>query len=88
MPREIYKFENQNLVTSEDNLKYMGDLPFVAYFDFKTTTGNELKNSKEYKEMCPVWYSLVFAFYPKLDIERQMFSAWFESIKLYKLPEK
>ena len=30
MPNVIYKFENQNLVTFEDNFKYLGDLPFVA----------------------------------------------------------
>lgn len=43
MPGIIYKFENQKLVTFEDNLKYMGDLPFDAYFDFKTTTDNGSK---------------------------------------------
>ena len=38
VPGVIYNFENQSLVTFEDNLKFMGDLPSPAYFDFETTT--------------------------------------------------
>ena len=34
----VQKFENQNYVTFEENLKYRGDLLFLAYYDFGTTT--------------------------------------------------
>ena len=30
MPEIIYKFENQNLLSYEDNLNIKGDLPFAA----------------------------------------------------------
>ena len=33
----VYDFNNQNLVTFEDNLGYKGNLPVVAYIDFETT---------------------------------------------------
>lgn len=34
MPGLVYKFENQNILTFEENVKFMGDLPFAIYFDF------------------------------------------------------
>lgn len=36
IPENIHKFHNQNFVTFEDNLKYRGDAPFVAFCDFET----------------------------------------------------
>ena len=35
-----YSFDNAQIIDYQDNYKYMGDLPFSIYFDFKTTTGN------------------------------------------------
>ena len=35
-PVIVYKFGNQNLITYEDNFKFIDDLPFAAYFDFET----------------------------------------------------
>ena len=35
-----YKFDNGNIISFEDNFKYMGNVPFTVYFDFATTTGN------------------------------------------------
>ena len=35
--RVVYNFDNQYLVTSEDNLKFKGDLPMTVYFDFERT---------------------------------------------------
>ena len=37
-PDIVYKFENQNLVTFAENLKYRGKLLFLAYYDYGTTT--------------------------------------------------
>ena len=41
IPAIIYKFENQNIQIFFDNTKFMGDLPFAIYFDFKTTSGKK-----------------------------------------------
>ena len=51
MPGVIYKSENQNLASFKDNFKYLSDLPFVAYFDFETTTSIASKNSLDDEEM-------------------------------------
>ena len=37
VPGVVYNFNNQNLVTFEDNFKPKGGLPFDLYFDFETT---------------------------------------------------
>ena len=37
MPGIIYKFENQNMQTFSDYMKFMGDLPFSIFFAFETT---------------------------------------------------
>ena len=69
MPGVLYKFENQNLVTFENDLSYLGDLPLVEYFDFEATTGSCSRNSLDYEEMHLVLYCLIFAFHPNLDID-------------------
>ena len=38
VPGVLYRFESQNLITFQGNHKFIGDLPFVTYFDFETTT--------------------------------------------------
>lgn len=30
----LYKFENNKIVSFQDNFKFMGDLSFVVYYDF------------------------------------------------------
>ena len=55
------------LLTFEGNYQFLGDQPFVVYFDFETTAGSDLFQDKE---MYVISYCLVFAFHPKLDIER------------------
>ena len=37
IPGILYNTDTQNLIAFENNLKYKGDLPFVAYYDFETT---------------------------------------------------
>ena len=62
----------QSVVTVEDNIKYKGDLPFCVYADFETTapTGDYL--NPENNSMFAVSYALVFAWHPKLKLDRQM----------------
>ena len=38
VPGVLYKFESQNLITFQGNHKFIGELPFVTYFNFETTT--------------------------------------------------
>ena len=43
-PGIVYNFNNQNLISYQDNLRAKGDVPFVIYFDLETTapTDNRL----------------------------------------------
>ena len=52
----VYRLENQNLVTFGNNLKYRGDLPFVAYCDFETTTTSGCMYNPEERKMLSVSY--------------------------------
>ena len=36
----VYTFENGKIISFQDNFKYLGDVSFTVYFDFKTTTGH------------------------------------------------
>ena len=63
----VYKVDNKSLVSFEDNYQYLGDLPFVVYFDFETTAGDDLFQDKK---MYVLSYCIIIAFHPKLDIER------------------
>ena len=69
MPGILYKFENQNIQTFFDNMKFMADFPFSIYFDFETTTGKKVYNFEEDASLYPVSYALVVAFHPSLNIE-------------------
>ena len=35
-----YSFNNAQTIDCQNNYKYVGDIPFIVYFDFKTTTGD------------------------------------------------
>ena len=36
-PGVVYNFNNQNLISYQDDFHAKGDVPFVTYFDFETT---------------------------------------------------
>ena len=65
-----YKFENQNIQTFFDNMKFMGDLPFSIYFDLETTTDKKVYNFDEGATLYPVSYAFVITFHPSLKIEK------------------
>ena len=69
-PGIIYDFNVQNLVTFEDNLKYTEDLPMTAYIDFETTALTDSCLNPEDKSIFAVSFATIFAFHPKLDLER------------------
>ena len=66
----IYKFENQNIQTFFDNMKFMGDIPFSIYFDLEVTTGKKIYNLDEDATLYPVSYAFVVTFHPFLNIEK------------------
>ena len=70
VPGIIYNFNNQNLVTFEDNLGYKGDLPVVAYIDFETTAPTNSYFDFEQKKMFVVSYVIILAFHPKVKMDR------------------
>ena len=57
-------------MTFEDNIGSKGDLPLVSYMNFGTTTTAENFLTTEQNTMFVVSYTLIFAFYPKLDLNR------------------
>ena len=71
-PGVIYNFNLKNVVTFEENLKYIGDLPFSVYADFETTAPTADHLSPDNKEMFAVSYSLLFEWHPNLNLPRQM----------------
>ena len=70
VPGIIYNFNNQNLVSFEDDFGYKGDLPVVVYIDFKTTAPADACFDPEQKQMFVVSYVIIFAFHPKLNIDK------------------
>ena len=70
IPGVVYNFANQNLVSFEDNIGNKGDFPLVAYMDFETTAPADNCLNPEQKNMFVVLYALVFAFHPKLNLNR------------------
>ena len=70
VPHIVYGFNNQNLVTFEDNLGYKGDLPVIAYIDLETTASTDSCFDPEQKKMFVVSYVIILAFHPKLKMDR------------------
>ena len=45
----------------------MGDLPFTVYFDFETTTGDDIMNNPK---MFVISYCQIYAFHPDLKLNK------------------
>ena len=69
-PGIVYKFENQNIQTFFDNMKFMRDLPFFIYFNLETTTGKKVYDFDEDATFYPVSYAFVLSFHPLLNTEK------------------
>ena len=65
--RIVYKFENQNIQTFFDNMKFMGDLPFSIYFDLETTRGKKVYNFDEDATLYPVSYTFCDSISPFVE---------------------
>ena len=66
----VYKFENQNISTFEDNITFMEDLPFSINFDLETTCGKKIYEFQEAAEMFPISYAFIVEFNLCLNLDR------------------
>ena len=62
-PGIVYNFNNQNLVTFEDNLGYKGNFPVIAYIDFETAAPTDSCFDPEQKRclLCLIRYHTCFS---------------------------
>ena len=70
IPGVIYNFNNQNLISYQDNFNAKVDVPFIVYFDFETTAPTFNFLDPEQQKMFVVSYIMVVAFHPKLNLDR------------------
>ena len=63
----VYKFENNKIITFQDNFKFMGDLPFTVYFDFETTKGDNILHDSK---MFVISHCQIYDFYPDLKLDK------------------
>ena len=66
----MYDFNNQNLISYQDNFHAKGDIPFVIYFDFEIIAPTDNCFDPEQKKMFVVSYVMIVAFHPKLKLNR------------------
>ena len=69
-PGVVYNFNNQNLISYQDNFHAKGDVPFVIYFDFETTAPTDTCLDPEQKKFFVVSYPMIAAFHPELELDR------------------
>ena len=70
IPGVVYNFNNQNLITFEDNLKFKGDLPMAIYYDFETTAPTDNCFEPEQREVFVVSCVMIAAFHPDFKLNR------------------
>ena len=63
----VYEFKNNKIVSFRDSFKYMGNLPFTVYFDFETTTGDNVVDDPK---LFVISYCQIYAFHFDLNRER------------------
>ena len=63
-----YAFNNGQILNYQDNFKYLGDLPFVVYFDFETkTSGSSVFFDPT---MHVISYCQIYSFHPSLNLDK------------------
>ena len=62
-----YAFDNGQIVNFRDNFKYLCDMSFTVYFDFKTTTGNSAFSDPK---MYVISYCQIYTFHPSLNLDK------------------
>ena len=69
-PGVVYNFNNQCLISYQDNFRAKRDVPFVVYLDFETTAPADNCLDPEQKKMFVVSYVMIVAFHPELKLDR------------------
>ena len=62
-----YCFDNGNIISFQDNFKYLGDAPLTVYFGFEITTGDTVFF---HPKMFAVSYCQIYSFHPSLNLEK------------------
>ena len=63
----IYSFDSGDIISFQDNYKYLGDNLFTVYFDFETNTGDAVFFDPK---MFVVSYCQIYSFHPRLNLEK------------------
>ena len=71
-----FTFDNCQILNYQDNFKYLADLPFAVYFDFKTTTGGNCNFFGA--RMFAVSYCQIYSFHPSLKLNKIVIYRSFE----------
>ena len=69
-PGIVYNFNNQCLISYQDNFQNKGDVPFTIFFDFETAASTDNCLDPEQKKMFVVSYVMIVAFHPALKLDR------------------
>ena len=79
-----YSFDNGQIITFQDNFKYLADVPFTVYFDFETTTGDSVFFNSE---MFVVSYCQIYSFHPSINLDKIVIYCSFQQTadKIYDL---
>ena len=68
-PGVVYNFNNQCLISYQDNFRAKRDAPFVVYLDFETTAPADNCLDPEQKKMFVVSYVMIVDFHPELKLD-------------------
>ena len=69
-PGVVSNFNNQSLISYQDNFHNKGDIPFAIYFDFEATAPTDKYLDPEQKTCFVVSYVMTVAFQPALKLDR------------------
>ena len=68
-PGVVYNFNNQNLISYQDNFCAKANIPLAVYFDFKTFAPTDNCLDPEQKKLFAVSYVMIVAFHPDLHLD-------------------
>ena len=63
----ICSIENNKIISLQDNFKYLGDVLFSVYFDFETTTGDDIFQDPK---MFAINYCQINVFHLALNLDK------------------
>lgn len=63
----IYSIENNKIISLQDNFEYLGDVLFTVYFDFETTTSDDIFQDRK---MFAINYCQINVFHLALNLDK------------------